>query len=423
MPADPAVPDVPADPAGAAPDLLAGVRVVELAQFVFVPMTGTLLADWGADVVKVEHPVTGDGYRGLTSQGIGAGTGPVNPSWELANRGKRSIGVDVKTEAGRAIVLELIAGADVFCTNLLPTALDRLGLGADALRARFPGLVYARGDGYGPRGPDADKPAYDATAFWARGGLGDTLTPIGLDEPIGQRAALGDRTAAVQLAFGIAAALLRRARTGQGAVVDVSLLATAMWTLASDVVAAERGTFRKARLADPASLYPAPNPLVGSYRCADGRFLALCFLQPDRYWSDLCRALARPDLAADPRFADIDARAAHTTECRAALAEAFATRTLAEWRAAFADERFPWEPYQSVTELADDPQVIANRYLADLATPDGACTLPTGAVQVDGRPPSLRRAPGHGEHTDEILAGLGHDWDDVVGWKTSGVVT
>ena len=141
-----------------------------------------------------------------------------------------------------------------------------------------------------------------------------------------------------------------------------------------------------------------------------------------RDWQELSDQVRRL-IGADPRFADIDVRAAHTTECRAALAEAFATRTLAEWRAAFADERFPWEPYQSVTELADDPQVIANRYLADLATPDGACTLPTGAVQVDGRPPSLRRAPGHGEHTDEILAGLGHDWDDVVGWKTSGVVT
>jgi crotonobetainyl-CoA:carnitine CoA-transferase CaiB-like acyl-CoA transferase len=404
-------------------DLLAGVRVVELAQFVFVPMAATLLADWGADVVKVEHPVTGDGYRGLTTQGIGAGSGAVNPSWELANRGKRSIGIDVKTEAGRDLLLELLGTADVFCTNLLPAALDRLGLGADALCARFPRLVYARGDGYGPRGPDADKPAYDATAYWARGGLGDTLTPVGLDEPIGQRAALGDRTGAVHLAFGITAALLRRAHTGQGAVVDVSLLATAMWTLASDVVAAQQGTFRRARLHDPASLYPAPNPLVGAYRCADGRFLALCFLQPDRYWPDLCRALARPDLTADPRFADIGTRAAHTAECRAVLGEVFATRTLAEWCAAFADEHFPWEPYRSVTELAEDPQVVANGFLGTLATPGGDLTLPTGAVQVDGRPPVLRRAPEHGAHTDEILAELGHDWDRIVGWKTAGIVT
>ena len=313
---------------GPSVDMFAGVRVIELAQFVFVPVTGALLADWGADVVKIEHPVTGDGYRGLVTQGIGAAAGNVNVSWEMANRGKRSVGLDLKTEAGRAILLELIAGADVFLTNMLPSSLEGLGLGVDDLRAVNPSLVYARGHGYGARGPDADKPAYDATAFWAWGRLGDTLTPIGLDEPITQRGALGDRNGAVQLAFGIAAALFKKARTGEGSVVDVSLLATAMWMLASDVMSAQQGTFQKARLADPGSRYPAPNPLTANYRCGDGRYLSLCFLQPDRYWADLCRAVGRPELADDPRFVDIRVRAEHKEDCMALLDEVFASRTL-----------------------------------------------------------------------------------------------
>ena len=226
------------EPTDPSVDMFAGVRVVEVAQFVFVPVTGALLADWGADVVKIEHPVTGDGYRGLATQGIGASSGTVNVSWEMANRGKRSVALDLKSAAGREILLALVANADVFLTNSLPSSLDRLGLGVDELRAVNPSLVYARGHGYGARGPEADKPAYDATAFWARGGLGDTLTPIGLEQPIGQRGALGDRNGAVQLAFGIAAALFRKERTGEGSVVDVSLLSTAMWMLASDVMSA-----------------------------------------------------------------------------------------------------------------------------------------------------------------------------------------
>lgn len=415
--------DPPAGPPSNDPGkIFDGVRVVELAQFVFVPVTGALLADWGADVIKIEHPVTGDGYRGLVTQGIGASAGSVNLSMELANRGKRSVALDVKAPEGRTVLLRLVEQADVFLTNMLPTSLDRLGLGVADLRAVNPRLVYARGHGYGVRGPDAGKPAYDATAFWARGGLGDTLTPQGLAEPIGQRGALGDRNGAVQLAFGIAAALFRRERTGEGTVVDVSLLATAMWMLASDVLAALQGTYRPTRLAEPGERVLPPNPLTANYRCADGRFLALCFLQPDRYWPDLCRAIGRPELATDPRFADIRARAEHAAECVEILEEAFARRTLAEWREALADEQFPWEPMQSVTELVEDRQVIANGYLGSVDDGEVHFALPTGAVQFDEQPASLRRAPAHGQHTDEVLLELGYGWDQIVDLKLAEVV-
>jgi crotonobetainyl-CoA:carnitine CoA-transferase CaiB-like acyl-CoA transferase len=341
---------------------------------------------------------------------------------EMANRGKRSVGLDLKKPQGREILLRLVERADVFLTNALPSSLDRLGLGVDDLRAANPSIIYARGHGFGVRGPDADMPAYDSTAFWARGGLGDTLTPQGLPQPIGQRGALGDRNGAVQLAFGVAAALFRRERTGEGTVVDVSLLSTAIWMLASDVIAALHGTYQPARLPTAESRAATPNPLSANYRCADGRHLTLCFLQPDRYWPDLCRAVGRPDLAADPRFADIRVRGEHAAECMAELDTVFATRTLAAWRDAFAKERFPWAPFQSVTEIASDPQVVANGYIDSIDDGDTHFSLPTGGVQFDEQPAVLRRAPEHGQHTDEVLLDLGYDWDQIIEMKLAEVV-
>jgi crotonobetainyl-CoA:carnitine CoA-transferase CaiB-like acyl-CoA transferase len=401
-------------------ELFSDVRVVELASWVFVPVAGALLADWGAEVIKVEHPVTGDGYRGLVTQGMG---GPgINPSMELANRGKRSIGLDLKTAAGREVMLRLVAKADVFLTNHLPSVLDRLGLGVDALRAVNPGLIYARGHGFGVRGPEADRPAYDSTAFWARGGLGETLTPSDLAEPIPQRGAVGDRNGAVHLAFGIAGALFRRARTGEGSTVDVSLLATAMWMLGSDVLAALAGTFQPTGPANRAERDYPPNPLTANYRCADGRYLALCCLQPDPHWPAVCRAIGRPDLVEDERFGSMKARAENRRACVEELEAAFVTRTLAEWSEAFREERFAWGPFQRVTELINDPQVVANGYIDQMSVDGTPISMPTGALQVDDAPPELRQAPAHGQDTELVLQELDYDWDQIIALKSDGVV-
>ena len=271
-----------------------GVRVVELAQWVFVPVAGALLADWGAEVVHVE-PKEGDPYRGLASQGIGTERGGVNLSLALANRGKRSLALDIRHERGLSVLHRLLESADVFLTNLRPRALQRAGLASDELARRYPALVYARGHGYGVKGPDADNAGYDATAFWARGGMAHMLTPPERDYPLGQRGAMGDRNGALALAFGIAAALLKRARTGTGSVVDVSLLSTAMWTLSSDLLAALGGDEPR-----PSSgRGPMINPLVGVYRTKDDRHIQLVFLQPDRYWPDFCRVIGRADLLDD----------------------------------------------------------------------------------------------------------------------------
>jgi crotonobetainyl-CoA:carnitine CoA-transferase CaiB-like acyl-CoA transferase len=395
-----------------------GIRVLELAQWVFVPVAGALLADWGAEVVHVE-PTEGDPYRGLVSQGIGAERGGVNLSLALANRGKRSLALDIRHEEGIAVLHRLLASADVFLTNMRPRALQRAGLDSDELTRRYPGLVYARGHGYGVNGPDADHAGYDATAFWARGGMAHILTPPDRDYPIGQRGAMGDRNGALALAFGVAAALLKRWRTGAGSIVDVSLLSTAMWTLSSDLLAALGGNEPTAS----SGRGPLVNPLVGMYRTKDGRHIQLVFLQPDRYWPDFCRVIGRPELADDPRFTDMTSRRTNAAACVAELDEEFAKRTFDEWKAILAALDAPWAPVQSVVELLDDPQVEANGYIGDVVI-DGetAYRLPAVPVQVDGRPPPLRRAPEHGEDTEALLLEAGYGWEEITALKEAGVV-
>jgi crotonobetainyl-CoA:carnitine CoA-transferase CaiB-like acyl-CoA transferase len=400
--------------------ILAGVRIVELAQWVFVPSAGALLADLGADVIKVEHPRQGDPARGLRTQGLGGagGSGP-NLAVEQNNRGKRSIGIDVKQPGGRELLLRLVERADVFLTSLRPAALTRLALGVEALRARNPKLVYARGHGLGVRGPEADRPSYDMSAFWSRGGLAHTLTPPDAERPVSQRPGFGDHTTAMNLAFGIAAALFRRERSGEPSVVDVSLLGTAMWVMSSDVVYSANPDY------DPHVTLKAAlaNPLTGTYRTRDGRFLALVMLQADRHWADFCRHLGHPEWTLDPRYADAAARRRNAAECARDLEAAFATRTLAEWRQQLAGLDAAWEPQQSVRELREDPQARANGYLTEVKGAAGErYELVSNPCQFDEDVPALLPAPECGAHTEEVLLELGLGWDEIGRLRSDGVL-
>ncbi|HEY8548231.1 MAG TPA: CoA transferase [Acidimicrobiales bacterium] len=403
-------------------NVLEGVTVVELATWTFVPACGAVLADWGATVIKVEHPVTGDPQRGLMMSGmVGDGNqSSVNFTMETPNRGKRSIGLDVTTDEGREVLLRLVAEADVFTTSLLPASRRRLRIDVDDLRAVNPKLIYARGHGQGARGPDADQGGYDTTSFWARSGMANYYAPTdGEGYPPFHTPAVGDLTSGQTLAGGIAAALYRRERTGEPSVVDVSLLSTGMWVMSPGIVAS--------RLFDIDDL-PRPehdrmmNPLTNFHRTKDGRYLTLVMLEGDRYWQPVCEAIGRPELADDPRFATFAARAEHRGECIAILDEVFASRTLDEW-AEVLDGVAVWGPVRTAREVHDDEQVAANGYLQEVEAGDGSSfRLVATPVQYDETPPALTRSPEHGEQTEAILLELGYDWPDIIALKESGVV-
>jgi len=392
-----------------------GVRVLELAQWVFVPAAGAVLADQGADVVKIENPATGDPYRGLMTQGIGAQLGNVNLNIEQNNRGKRSVGLDIRTERGRELMYRLAERSDVFLTNFRPEALARLGYDVDDLRAHNPKLIYARGHGYGIRGPEANTPGYDSTAYWARGGFAHTLTPSDYPGEVASRGAIGDKPSAMNLAYGIAAALFKRERTGEASVVDVSLLASAVWTISSDILS----TTIAPTPPDPAV---KPNRQLGGYRTKDGRLITVQILN-EAHWPGWVRAIGRDDLTRDPRFATRDERLQHTAEYEAEVEATFAARTYDEWCEVLRDSSTPWAPVQSAAEVARDPQVVANDYLVRLETEDGTpYTVANAPVEFDETPTRPRRAPSAGQHTEEVMLELGLTWDEIIELKVAEVL-
>ncbi|HEY7137592.1 MAG TPA: CoA transferase [Acidimicrobiia bacterium] len=401
-------------------DVLAGIRVVEVAAWTFVPISGAVLAEWGADVIKVEHPASGDPQRGLVSSGLVPGGSGVNFMFEVPNRGKRSVGLDLSTEGGRELLYRLVESADVFVTNHLPEVRTRLHIDVDDIRARNPNIVYVRGTGQGARGPDAGRGGFDGATFWARAGLAMTFKDPAADWPVDQRPAFGDVLGGLTIAGGIAAALLRRERTGTPSIVDVSLLGLGLWSLAPEVTSAKLYEGVEIPTFDRDSI---PNPLVGTYPTKDGRFVALVLLQADRFWPDLCAHLERPDLVDDPRFEDAAARYENRRECIQVLREIFRSRTYDEWRERLQTLEGVWAPLQTALEVHDDPQVRANGYLEPITSSSGTeFVLPANPVQFDETPPSVRGAPEHGEHTDEVLLELGLTYDEVMEHKISGAV-
>jgi crotonobetainyl-CoA:carnitine CoA-transferase CaiB-like acyl-CoA transferase len=398
---------------------LAGIKVVEVAMWAFVPVAGGVLSDLGASVVKIEPP-TGDPIRGLKIQAASATNG-FDMSWEAYNRGKRSLALDLRHEAGVEVLYKLIADADVFLTNLLPPARRKMKIDIADIRARNPNIIYAIGSATGRRGPEGEKGGYDAISFWARGGVAASVTPEGAAYPAQPPGpAYGDVTSGAMLAAGVAAAVAQRAMTGHASIVDVSLLATATWSMQRSIMQA---TAQGVRGLTKPKRHELLNPLVMVYRTADDRYLSLCMLQSQKYWARLCELAGRPDLARDPRFETAEGRARHNVECLAELDGLFASRPLAEWREILLKQDGQWEVVQDVGEIKDDPQVQANGYLQTVDYGDGR-SLPMISVpmQFDEAPLRSRPAPELGADSDAVLAELGYDEQAIIALKVAGAV-
>jgi crotonobetainyl-CoA:carnitine CoA-transferase CaiB-like acyl-CoA transferase len=402
-----------------------GVRVLEVAQFTFVPAAGAVLADWGADIVKVEHAERGDAQRGLSrilGQVGGQEGSSFYPIMEGPNRGKRSIGIDLQKPESRPLLEELVRRSDVFLTNYLPAAREKLGLDLASIREINPDIIYVSGSGFGNEGPEAEKGGYDSTAFWARGGSADGCTPPNAEAVTAMPAgAYGDSLGGMTIAGGIAAALYGRKVSGEPSALEISLLALGAW---ANQFTVNLALFNGGPLPKVERRSEGRNPLTLTYRTADDRWIQLSMLQPGRYWPEFCRHVGREDLITDERFATVDALLANSLEAIGIVTEVIGSRTLAEWFDAFTGMQGQWAAVQNSWELGNDEALLANGRIVEVVDADGVTRkLVANPVKFDDVPLALTRAPQFAEHTDEILRELGYSEEQALDFKIAGAVT
>lgn len=398
-------------------DMMEGVRVIEVAEHTFVPAAAMVLADWGADVIKIEKTVDGgDASRGLQLPNMDLNG--INPYFEAANRGKRSLALDLTKPEGRDILYRLVKDADVFTTNLRADARQKLGIEPADLFKINPKLIYARGTGYGLHGPFARQGGFDFPSTWCRGGLAYIQTPAG-GQPPPAPASTGDLAGGVTTAGAICAALFKRERTGKGAIVDNALYMVGTYLMSQKIAMASLGADR------PPENTPreASSPLAMMYKTKDDRWLNLCLLIP-KWWPDFARHIDRTDLIEDPRFKDPAARFQNRGALIAELDKAFATRTLAEWVKRLETMEGVWAPLFSPTEVTADEQALVNGFV----TPVGSAETPDYMIgaspgQFNEQPiGELRRGPRFGEHSAEVMAELGISGDEIERLRQAGVI-
>ena len=388
---------------------LRGVKVVELATWAALPGGAAILADWGADVVKIEDPRTGDPLRGF-HHNVGSGNGNAPPpAFEQKNRNKRNIALDVSLPEGREVIRALLAKADVFVTSMRPATLERYGLTHAELSEQNPGLVMVHLSGFGHKGPDAHRPGYDALCFWSRTGLARSLAGFDAD-PISQRPAQGDLTTSIAIAGGVCAALFERSQTGKGQEVLASLYGTGLWIVSSDITT----TFVTGENPRKLARKDVGNPLVTTYRTKDS-WVHLVNLQSERFWPPLCRAVGRQDLIDDERFSDPVKRDANGPELIEIFDDEFAKRTVDEWQPRLDAEGIRWGRVPTTLDATRDEQAWVNGYYQTIPHPDrGEMTFVSSPLQFGGEPSPIERpAAAAGQHTEEVLLEYGYSWDEI----------
>jgi crotonobetainyl-CoA:carnitine CoA-transferase CaiB-like acyl-CoA transferase len=404
--------------------VMEGVKVLEVAQFTFTPAAGAILADWGADVIKIEHPLRGDTQRGFLNMG-GVKLDPLRHTLiEHPNRGKRSVGIDLSKPEGQEVLYELAKQCDVFLTNYLPQIRQKNKFDIEHIRAINPNIIYARGSALGNKGPEREIGGFDGTCFWNRSGIAHAMTPAELDGPLSQgMPAFGDSIGGMFIAGGISAALFHREKTGEAVELDVSLLSTAWWASGA-LLAQVMETGQYSPNSMPKSGGVSVNPFMGNFRTSDGGWINLCILSPSNVIRDTFEHLGLPELADDPRFSEPLKLFENAAIASGYIVDAFSKKPFEYWRQHLKTMKGQWAPVQTMRDLLTDEQALANDMIIEVEGADGGAPLKLvrGPVQFNNEPLQTTRAPQASEHTEIVLMEMGLEWDKIEEYKAKGAI-
>jgi crotonobetainyl-CoA:carnitine CoA-transferase CaiB-like acyl-CoA transferase len=395
------------------------VKVIELGAWAAAPTAGAVLGDWGAHVIKIEDPKTGDPMRGWRSI-RGIKVKDVHFWFELYNRNKRSIGLDLRSEAGRDIFYRMVKQSDVLLSNFQIPVLERLKVDYQTLSDLNQRLIYAVVSGYGKRGKDTEKPGYDITAFWSRSGILGKFIPDERKPPVMPPFGMGDTIVGTYIAGAISAALFNREKTDQGQELHISLYQAAVWSAAMDV---ESVLYTGSQIPQ-IDQTEVPNPLENDYLTKDGKWLHVTMIQSDRFWPSFCKALEIEHLINDERFKDAASREKNNTEIISILDGIFVKRTCSEWERVFEENELICAPVQVFKDVVNDSQALENDFFVEADHPvAGKMKVVNTPITFGGTPSSVRMsAPEVGQHTEEILLELGYSWEEIVSFKDKGAI-